>query len=779
MLPGGKRIPFFRRQRGRFLRSMAPVGALAVAMLAAATAAMPAASADAGPAASAGRAAAPSPAATAPGVAPAEGWKVLRYGAEQFEVPASWPVYDLATHPRTCVLMDRHAVYEGLPGPDPACPAQALGVTASVQVQPLDSLARDQQGPHVEGATLGGQPALVSPASGVTHRLEAAFPEGGVLVTIAFGADRALAEEILRSFTPAGSATGPARAGPSGTSSSGATPGGSSPGGAATAPSTAATSSAATSSAATSTASTYQAAFASGTSLAPTQDIGPVTYTGKGFDPCQAPSESSMNAWKSSPYRAVGVYIGGANRACGDGPLSATWVKDEVTSGWSIWPMYVGLQAPCNSSLGFATMSWKTTTAASQGKTSAENAVSDAENFAMGKGTPIYFDMESYDNADSSCSKAVIAFTKAWSTELSQLGYVSGFYSSAATGVQDMVKIYGQSGTPEEIDFAEWNGQATTSTSYIPAGDWASHQRIHQYQGNVTQSWGGVRINIDQDYADARLVGSPPDPGSGLTPGAAQSSNGEELVAVTAPDGSVEVTVWTPSQGWTPTWDIGGRVIGGPAVASPGSGEFDVFARGTDNAVWERRDVNGSWSPWTSLGGTVTAKPGAAASGTSVYVVARGTDGAVWERQADTASPWVSMGGKLRSGTGPAAAYVTGGGGLTPVAVGTDSQVWGDQMGVWGDLEGDPVGDPGASSTASSHLEVFATFGDQALWHRWWNPTQGWTAWYSQWGRLTSGPAAAVYPGSGREDVFGLGADGRLWYKTSIDGSWGSWELAG
>jgi hypothetical protein len=733
MLPGGKWASFLGRRCGGFTG----LTVLAAVLAGAALTAAPAASAQGG----------------------GGSWKVLRYGTEQFKVPASWPVYDLAARPRTCVLMDRHAVYEGPSGPNPSCPAQAMGVAASVQVQPLGPLAQAQQGPRVEEATVGGQVALVSPGSTVTHRLVAAFPGSGMLATIAFGSDRRLAEEILQSFTQVGASSG----------SGGASPFGSSPSGAQRVASPAATSGA----------STFQPAFSSGTSLAPTQDVGPVTYTGKGFDPCQAPSESSMNAWKSSPYRAVGVYIGGANRACSDGPLSATWVKDEVTSGWSIWPMYVGLQAPCNSSLGFATMSWSTTTAASQGKSSAEYAVSDAKNFAMGKGTPIYFDMESYDNANSSCSQAVIAFTKAWSNELGQLGYVSGFYSSASTGVQDMVRIYGQPGTPEEIDFADWNGQATTSTSYLPSEDWASHQRIHQYRGNVNQSWGGVAIDIDEDYADARLVGSPPDPGGGLTPGAAQSSDGEELVAVSAPDGSVEVTVWTPSRGWTPTWDIGGRVIGGPAVASPGSGDFDVFARGTDNAVWERQDVSGSWSPWASLGGTVTAKPGAAASGSSVYVVARGTDGAVWERRADVASPWVSMGGRLMTGSGPAAAYVAGSGGLTPVVVGTDSQVWVDQLGVWRDLGGSPVGDPGASSTEASHLEVFATFSNQALWHRWWDPTQGWTAWYSQWGRLTSGPAPAVYPGSGREDVFGLGTDGRVWYKTAIDGSWGSWELAG
>src|SRR5581483_373627 len=50
------------------------------------------------------------------------------------------------------------------------------------------------------------------------------------------------------------------------------------------------------------------------------------TFTGLGFDTCTAPSLSALGAWLASPYRAVGIYVGGVNRACGDGNLSASWV---------------------------------------------------------------------------------------------------------------------------------------------------------------------------------------------------------------------------------------------------------------------------------------------------------------------------------------------------------------------------------------------------------------------------------------------------------------------
>ena len=41
-------------------------------------------------------------------------------------------------------------------------------------------------------------------------------------------------------------------------------------------------------------------------------------FSGKGFDTCVAPSDGQMDDWYAhSPYRGVGVYIGGSLYACG------------------------------------------------------------------------------------------------------------------------------------------------------------------------------------------------------------------------------------------------------------------------------------------------------------------------------------------------------------------------------------------------------------------------------------------------------------------------------
>ena len=145
--------------------------------------------------------------------------------------------------------------------------------------------------------------------------------------------------------------------------------------------------------------------------------------------------------------------------ACDYGNLSASWVRSVHSTGWSLLPLYVGLQAPCNSFPG----SINESDAASQGKSAADTAVGDARNFGMWQGTPIYFDMESYDNSRARCRTTVLAFLDAWTRELHARGYTSGVYSSAASGVTDLVSTTTISGhalaKPDALWFALWDNR--------------------------------------------------------------------------------------------------------------------------------------------------------------------------------------------------------------------------------------------------------------------------------------------------------------------------------
>lgn len=222
-------------------------------------------------------------------------------------------------------------------------------------------------------------------------------------------------------------------------------------------------------------------------------------YTGRGFDACSAPSESQMAAWASSHMRGVGVYIGGVNMACSQPNLTAGWVSDESAAGWHLIPTYVGLQSPGNS-CGCAAIDPHR--AASEGAAAASDAVAQAQALGLGPGNPIYFDMEPYPTGRPN-SPAVLAFLSAWTTKLHAKGYESGVYSTSRSGISDLATKTGTAyPEPDDIWFAEWNGERSTASSYIPSDDWADHERLHQYEGGHNETHGGVTINIDSDYLD-------------------------------------------------------------------------------------------------------------------------------------------------------------------------------------------------------------------------------------------------------------------------------------
>jgi hypothetical protein len=321
--------------------------------------------------------------------------KAVHFGGRVVDVPDGWPVIRLAERPRTCVRLDRKAVYLGTPGARQRCPADAIGRRRAILVDP---------GAKARAARARAQASRVPPA-----RISAASE-----------------------------------------------------------------------------------------------------YTGLGFDACTAPSRRSMSAWADSPYRAIGVYIGGENRGCSQPNLTASWVSEQTAAGWSLIPTYVGLQSPTSSCTSCATLSSSTVTAARQGGEAAEDAVSDAQLAGIGEGSPIYFDMESYSRT-SSASNATLTFLAAWTARLHALGYVSGVYSSSASGIADLAARLGTSyQQPDDIWIANWNGRANASDPYVPASAWSEHQRIHQYRGGHDETYGGVTINIDNNYVEGATAGALP-----------------------------------------------------------------------------------------------------------------------------------------------------------------------------------------------------------------------------------------------------------------------------
>jgi hypothetical protein len=430
-------------------------------------------------------------------------WQGLTYGSEHFEVPSTWPVVDLHADPSACVRFDRHAVYEGEGGPDPSCPPQALGVTEAVQIEPLTPLDLAQVRPDLQVTTIGGQSARVEADTTAAQRLVAELPGSGLLVTISYGPNPAVARAILASFRMATAAVGSRASAAVGSGPTAAVGSRASVGAGGVTPSSVRASKAVAGP--SGAAAPVATPLASGGGVS----VGPVTWTGLAFDACTAPSPETMAAWRlASPYRGVGVYIGGVNRACGDGYLSASWIDAEVAAGWNFVPLYVGRQASCADQAGLASIS-TSGSAGLEGVQAADDAVAQAELFGMGAGSPIYYDMESWDTTATHCSASVVSFVAAWDQELARQGYVSGIYGSADGGIsQAIAPLFIASGLPRDVDIAEWDNQANTDSYYLPATDWPGHHRIKQFEGGRTVTFGGATINLDKDYVDSDVVGN-------------------------------------------------------------------------------------------------------------------------------------------------------------------------------------------------------------------------------------------------------------------------------
>ncbi|MFL5955083.1 MAG: DUF1906 domain-containing protein [Gaiellaceae bacterium] len=337
-------------------------------------------------------------------------------------------------------------------------------------------------------------------------------------------------------------------------------------------------------------------------SAAPRQATAGV-FTGYGFDACTAPSTKALQAWSASPYRAVGVYLGGVNRACRDGNLSASWIASSVGMGWNLLPLYVGLQAPCVSQSRLQRISTNLTTAASQGGAAADDAAGLASSkFGLPSGSPIYFDMEGYPANNSACTKAVQAFVAGWVNELRAQSFVPGLYGSAASTVRD-VSTLGAS-LPDAIWIANWNGvEAVFGDPYVSDSLWTNHQRVHQYKGGHNETWGGVTINIDSNYVDGAVVApaAPPAPPPPPPAGSVGSGDGKAtatwtsgsfstaaVVTLTAsqppsPNGYAVQLSATDSQTSTPITRFGAPVT--MHLAVPASGLSPSFS--TDGTTWK------------------------------------------------------------------------------------------------------------------------------------------------------------------------------------------------
>ena len=656
--------------------------------------------------------------------------QAVSFHGHVFQVPASWPVVDLTADPRACVRFDRHAVYLGTPGAEQDCPTHLVGRTEALLVEPATN----------------GSAALGTTVDAVGHEIDAIAAD--VRVTGTYDTDQALVRTIIAG-AGLSSAKPPVR---NSRVAAGVAPSG---GSAAAAP-----------------------LAVSAAAVAPVP-FGVTNYTGKGFDACTAPSSTTMSGWLTdSPYNAVGIYIGGADRACGQPNLTASWVQQQAAAGWHFMPLYVGLQASqISSPLG-------------DGTAAADDAADKAAALGLGPGSLLYYDMENYAPA---YSRTVLLFLSAWTSELHARGYNSAVYSSASSGMADLAANVGSGYVmPDAVFSANWNGAANTADPYIPASLWSPHQRAHQYNGSVTETWHGITIQIDQDYLDIGLGSLPPAPASQQLYQAVRLSNGN----------------WAPF-GWLDGAN-GAPVFQGPAVsigAMP-DGSSQVLGISTDGYVYHRaRFANGTWSSFQPIDGVGGASrmPATQVSITglpdgSSQVLAIGTDGNVYHRARFANGSWSAfqpLDGVGTSLMGASQVSIAGmpDGSAQVLAIGNDGNVYHRTRFASGSWSGfAPLDGVGTSRMGASRIsiagmpdgssQVLAIGNDGNVYHCARFTSGNWSAFAPLDGVGTSRMPATQVSITGLPDgssqVLAIGTDGNVYHRTRFaGGNWSAFTATG
>jgi len=231
-----------------------------------------------------------------------------------------------------------------------------------------------------------------------------------------------------------------------------------------------------------------------------------------------------------------------------------------------------------------------------------------------------------------------------------------------------------------------------------------------------------------------------------------------------------------------PWASLGGVLTSGPDAGAASATQVDVFARGTDNGLWQDSFNGTAWGNWQPLGGGLTSDPGVVSlSATRTDVFVRGTDNQLWHKMWNGTSwqAWDPLGGGLTSG--PDASAWSGPAHVDVFVRGTDNQMWhrwsdGTTWYPWEPLGGGLASNPGSVSWGPNRIDVFVRGTDGQLWHRWWDGA-AWRGWEPLGGGLASGPDVASCA-AGHLDVFVIGTDGGLWQK-SYNGSWSQWRPLG
>ncbi|MFN8445381.1 MAG: hypothetical protein U0175_31620 [Caldilineaceae bacterium] len=253
---------------------------------------------------------------------------------------------------------------------------------------------------------------------------------------------------------------------------------------------------------------------------------------------------------------------------------------------------------------------------------------------------------------------------------------------------------------------------------------------------------------------------------------------------ITGSDGAVSSTWFENDKGWQPWFAIHPEVKFQPgatvtAVWANGS-HLDLFLTGSDGAVWSTWFENDKgWQPWFTIHPEVKFQPGTTvtavwANSSHLDLFVTDSNGSVWSSfYADTTSPkWGLLANEGFAGQEMKSVYFFAGNWRC-------CKFWQ----FWFTIHPEVKFAPGATVTAlwanSSHLDLFTTGSDGAVWSTWFEDGKGWQSWFPIHPEIKFQPGArvtAVWANSSHLDLFITGSDGAVWSTWfESDKGWQPW----
>lgn len=237
-------------------------------------------------------------------------------------------------------------------------------------------------------------------------------------------------------------------------------------------------------------------------------------WSGYAFDACRAPSQKVMDRWRhTSPFRGIGVYLGGIHRACPQKHLTPRWVRRQTRAGWRLLPLWVGPQASCT---GYR---WRIDgrpgpdgshgRAARDGLREARAAVGAARRLGISTGSMLWYDIEPFPLSNPRCRRATLTFLDAWTRGVRRLGFRSGVYSHVAAGVSLLSRAPARYALPDAVWYAYVNHRADDGipSRYVRGRSWMRSRRVHQFVLDQRVRFGGYSMHIDWNWVN---LGSDP-----------------------------------------------------------------------------------------------------------------------------------------------------------------------------------------------------------------------------------------------------------------------------